>query len=54
LDGGAPVCYDASEEAVSVQNAFWDFVVHTSAMFLAFATFVGLCFIVVNAIVKEK
>ncbi|SDW86899.1 hypothetical protein SAMN04489725_1183 [Alicyclobacillus hesperidum] len=36
-----------------MSNVLWTFLVHTAAMYLAFAVFVVLCFIVVNALVKE-
>ncbi|EPZ46324.1 hypothetical protein N007_06585 [Alicyclobacillus acidoterrestris ATCC 49025] len=34
-------------------NVLWQFLIHTAAMFLAFATFVGLCYIVVDRIVRD-
>lgn len=36
-----------------MSNVLWTFIVHTGAMFLSFAVFVVLCYIVVNALVKE-
>ncbi len=34
-------------------NVLWTFLVHTGAMFLTFAVFVALCYIVVNALVRD-
>lgn len=34
-------------------NALWTFLVHTGAMYLTFFVFVGLAYLVVNALVRK-
>lgn len=34
-------------------NNLWTFLVHTGGLFIGFATFVALAFIVVNTLVKD-
>lgn len=34
-------------------NDLWTFIIHTGGMFIGFATFVALSFLVVNLLVRE-